>query len=87
VPAASLKTGIALAGIAMGLAAATAVARALRTQLFGVALFEPAVYIGSAALLVLVVVNDRADSAGPLGENGSGPRSGNVTSGATVRLW
>lgn len=47
---------IALAGIATGVLAATAVARALRTQLLGVALFDPAVYIVSAALLVLVVV-------------------------------
>jgi putative ABC transport system permease protein len=47
---------LAVAGIAAGIPAAILLARALRTQLFGVTPFEPAVYILSAALLVVVVV-------------------------------
>jgi putative ABC transport system permease protein len=49
-------TGLALAGLALGIPIAFALARGLRSQLFGVTAIEPSIYALAAALLGAVVL-------------------------------
>ncbi len=70
-------TGLMLAGLAVGLAGAFAIRRAMESQLYGVSAMEPAVLAGVAGLLGLVAVvacavpaqrASRIDPMGALGE-------------------
>ncbi|MDQ3486716.1 MAG: ABC transporter permease [Acidobacteriota bacterium] len=70
-------TGLLVAGLAVGLAGAFAIRRAMESQLYGVSAMEPAVLAGVAALLGLVAVvacavparrASRIDPMGALGE-------------------